>query len=129
MSTVQNNIVSEGVLMLTAQYQGLLGNDQHFLIADPELDGRFAMPGYEEFLEDAREKRQQYNLKLEGLLRMYGIHSEAELMTGFIEKYHEKLGREKTDIAAMAASVRQNLMKMFREEFFKVNTWVKWQYF
>lgn len=43
-------------------------------------------------------------------------------MTGSIEKYHEKLGREKTDVADMAASVRQNLIDMFREEFFTVNT-------
>ncbi|GMH33449.1 hypothetical protein BSKO_01283 [Bryopsis sp. KO-2023] len=86
--------------------------------SETELDRRFEIEGFQEFIPDARKRRQQYNLKLDGLMRIYGIGSEGELMTGFIEKYHEKLGRERSDVAAMAGVVRQKLTERFREEFF-----------
>lgn len=84
------------------------------------MDRRFEINGYLEFVEDARSSRQQYNLKLEGLLRVYGILSEGELMTGFIENCHDKLGTDRSSVVDMAASVRKKLTRTFRNDFFKV---------
>lgn len=84
------------------------------------MDRRFEISGYLDFVEEARSSRQQYNLKLEGLLRVYGIASEGELMTGFIENCHEKLGTDRSNVVDMAASVRKSLTRSFRDKFLKV---------
>lgn len=81
-------------------------------------DPGFKMEGFEEFKEDAVDTRFQYNAQLYNMMKMYGIESEAEVMSCRISTLHQKLWSERHDITESADMFRKKLVAKFREKFF-----------
>ncbi|CAD7695531.1 unnamed protein product [Ostreobium quekettii] len=83
-----------------------------------ELHEGFYKKGFEEFEEDARTLRKEYNNSLHRAMKMYGVRTEGEFMSGYIEKLHEKVhDKEVEDVRETIKLIRQKLIKNFRNRF------------
>ena len=87
-------------------------------------DEDMIVSGYEEYLEDARTFRNNYNTKLEGLMSLYGLKNEGEVVTGCLVKVNTRLSAktdEKFEVAQMIqaslATLRANTRRDFYDEF------------
>jgi len=80
--------------------------------------------GYERYLEDAEAARKHYNAKLEGLMSLYGLKNEGEVITGCLCRVNTRLSA-KTDekfeaaqmIQASLATLRARTREAFYDEF------------
>ena len=80
--------------------------------------------GYERYLEDAEAARKHYNAKLEGLMSLYGLKNEGEVITGCLFRVNTRLSA-KTDekfeaaqmIQASLATLRARTREAFYDEF------------
>ena len=80
--------------------------------------------GYERYLEDAEAARKHYNAKLEGLMSLYGLKNEGEVITGCLSRVNTRLSA-KTDekfeaaqmIQASLATLRARTREAFYDEF------------
>lgn len=82
------------------------------------------VPGYEQYLEDAKAARNHYNTKLEGLMSLYGLRSEGEVITGCLVRVNTRLSGktdEKFEVAQMIqaslSTLRGKTRHVFYEEF------------
>lgn len=82
------------------------------------VDESFLIQGHERFLEDARDMFQEYQDKMQGLMRLYGIESEAETFTGCFLKLRNRLRKEKTEIAEIVGEIVFGMRSYFRRQFF-----------
>ena len=87
-------------------------------------DKDMIVSGYEEYLEEARSCRNIYNTKLEGLMSLYGLKNEGEVITGCLVKVNTRLSAktdEKFEVAQMIlaslATLRANTRRDFYDEF------------
>ncbi|GMH41422.1 hypothetical protein BSKO_09332 [Bryopsis sp. KO-2023] len=80
-------------------------------------DVLFCMEGYKDFEDDAVKNRFDYNAQLMMTMKMYGINTEAEIMSCCINSLDEKLWSEKHDITEVAYKLRRNLVARFRKRF------------
>lgn len=93
---------------------------------DPEHKESWSkIEGMEPFLDSARKLRTCYNAQLSQLMDMYGIRTEAEFMSGMVESFHEKIGKEVRDMGTLISSLRTKLIEKFRALFFKVDPFKK----
>ena len=85
------------------------------------LDKSFLLPGNESFVKNAKEVYHWYRDKMESLMRLYGIETEAEIITGCFMKLRNRLRKEKTEIAELVGeelfAIRSNLRCEFFREF------------
>ena len=94
----------------------------HFTSVDAALDrSMFVIDGMEPFLEDARKLRRQYNGALRALMSMYGVRTEGELMSGFVERVHDKIGKEAYDVTSLLSALKTQLIEKYKDLFNKVN--------
>ena len=82
------------------------------------IDKSFLLSGNDKYLSHAREVYQQYRNKIEALMRLYGIHSEAEIFTGCFLKLQNRLPKQKLKIADVINEVLFGIRNEFRREFF-----------
>jgi len=82
------------------------------------------VPGYEQYLEDAKAARNHYNTKLEGLMSLYGLKSEGEVITGCLVRVNTRLSGktdEKFEVAQMIqaslSTLRSKTRQVFYDEF------------
>jgi len=82
------------------------------------------VPGYERYLEDAKAARNHYNTKLEGLMSLYGLRCEGEVITGCLVRVNTRLSGktdEKFEVAQMIqaslSTLRSKTRHVFYEEF------------
>ena len=82
------------------------------------------VPGYEQYLEDAKAARNHYNTKLVGLMSLYGLRSEGEVVTGCLVRVNTRLSGktdEKFEVAQMIqaslSTLRSKTRHVFYEEF------------
>ena len=82
------------------------------------------VPGYEQYLEDAKAARNHYNTKLEGLMSLYGLRGEGEVITGCLVRVNTRLSGktdEKFEVAQMIqaslSTLRSKTRHVFYEEF------------
>lgn len=82
------------------------------------------VPGYEQYLEDAKAARNHYNTKLDGLMSLYGLRSEGEVITGCLVRVNTRLSGktdEKFEVAQMIqaslSTLRSKTRHVFYEEF------------
>lgn len=87
-------------------------------------DQDMIVPGYEQYLEDAKAARNHYNTKLEGLMSLYGLRSEGEVITGCLVRVNTRLSGktdEKFEVAQMIqaslSTLRAKTRHVFYEEF------------
>ncbi|KAK9721562.1 hypothetical protein K7432_003305 [Basidiobolus ranarum] len=100
---------------------------QKFVLAPPVgLDERLLVPGYEEYLEDARNQKASYDMTLFGILKQYGIPTEYEVISGFMDKWVILLGRRKHSVRERVMdsymAVRSAYIHQFEEEFYDKST-------
>ena len=79
------------------------------------------VPGYERYLEKARAVRNHYNTKLEGLMSLYGLRNEGEVITGCLVKVNTRLAGktdEKFEVAQMIQASLSTLRAKTRHDFY-----------
>ncbi|KAM7444491.1 hypothetical protein ABFA07_006888 [Porites harrisoni] len=69
------------------------------------IDKSLLLQGYDRYIEEARESYQQYRDKMHALMSLYGIESEAEVLTGCFLKLRNRLSKEKTEIAEIVGCI------------------------
>ncbi|CAD7703173.1 unnamed protein product [Ostreobium quekettii] len=85
---------------------------------DVRAHSGFIVKGYEAFEEEAKVARTQYNNDLHHTMKMYGIRTEEELMSGHIETLHEKVhDKEVDDVRETVKLIRRKLIETFRNRF------------
>ena len=93
------------------------------------LDKSLLLPGNDIFVENAKEVYNWYRDKMEGLMRLYGIETEAEIITGCFMKLRNRLRKEKTEIAELVGeelfAIRSYLRREFFYEFGSDGQWLK----
>ena len=93
------------------------------------LDKSFLLPGNNSFVENAKEVYHRYRDKMESLMRLYGIETEAEIITGCFMKLRNRLRKEKTEIAELVGkelfAIRSYLRREFFREFRSDGQWLK----
>ena len=82
------------------------------------IDKSFLLPGRDRYLRNAKIVYQKYRDKMEALMRLYGIHSEAEIFTGCFLKLRNRLPKEKPKIAEIVSEIVIGIRSEFRREFF-----------
>ena len=99
-----------------------LSGDAYETQITPDQD--MIVPGYEQYLEDAKATRNHYNTKLVGLMSLYGLRSEGEVITGCLVKVNTRLSGktdEKFEVAQMIqaslSTLRSKTRHVFYEEF------------
>eukprot|EP00210_Caulerpa_lentillifera_P009408 g8969.t1 len=75
--------------------------------------------GVEKFIEDAKKHRNDYNAALMEMMEMYGVQTEAEFMSGCVQSYHKKIGKEGTAISDIIYSIKSRLIEKYRGIFIK----------
>ena len=80
----------------------------------PCLDHSLLVPGFQQYVEAAREIYEEYTEQLKTIMNLYGIESEAELLTGCYRRLSNRLGREKADIADVVSRVLHVMRVNFR---------------
>ena len=85
----------------------------------PPLDPDLLVEGYASFNEDAEENHREYREQIETLMNLYGVETEAELMTGSFLKLRNRLGKEKNEVSQILAQLLRQIRLKFRAEFFK----------
>ena len=83
------------------------------------VDKSFLLPGHDRYVEEAREVYQRYRDKMESLMRLYGIETEAEVFTGCFLKLRNRLRKEKTEIAELVGEALFAIRSEVRCEFFR----------
>eukprot|EP00210_Caulerpa_lentillifera_P001869 g1798.t1 len=70
--------------------------------------------GFEKFIEDAKKHKNDYNSALLEIMEMYGVQTEAEIMSGCVQSYHKKIGKEGTAISDIIYSIKSRLIEKYR---------------
>ena len=83
-----------------------------------QVDPTLLVAEFKRYLEEAEELYDDYKDQLKTLMNLYGIESEAELLTGCFRKLQNRLGREKTEIAEIVNRVLAMIRSTFRKRFF-----------
>lgn len=83
------------------------------------VDKSFLLPGHDKYIEEARELYQRYRDRMEALMSVYGIETEAEVFTGCFLKLRNRLRKEKTQIAEIVGELVFAIRSNFRREFFR----------
>ena len=93
------------------------------------LDKSFLLPGNDGFVKNAKEDYHWYRDKMESLMRLYGIETEAEIITGCFMKLRNRLRKEKTEISELIGeelfAIRLYLRREFFREFGSDGQWLK----
>ena len=82
------------------------------------IDKSLLLQGNDRYIEEARESYQQYRDKMQVLMSLYGIESEAEVFTGCFLKLRNRLSKEKTEIAGIVGCILFEMRMEFRNQFF-----------
>ena len=83
------------------------------------IDKMFLLPGNDKYMQKANEVYQRYRERMESLMRLYGIHSEAEVFSGCFLKLRTRLPKEKQKIVDIVKKIVLGMRSDFRCEFFK----------
>eukprot|EP00210_Caulerpa_lentillifera_P002746 g2625.t1 len=86
--------------------------------ADVCPDDAFEVPGHEKFYEDAKQTYEEYCDGLETIMKMYGIKTEAELISGHISDVHSRLTEELDDVIKNSKVLMDQIVKAYRKRFF-----------
>ena len=93
------------------------------------LDKSLLLLGDDSFVENAKEVYYWYRDRMESLMRLYGIETEAEIITGCFMKLRNRLRKEKTEIAELVGeqlfAIRSYLRREFFREFGSDGQWLK----
>lgn len=82
------------------------------------IDKSLLLPGNDKYLPKAREVYQRYREKMEAIMRLYGIDSEAQVFTGCFLKLRNRLSKEKQNVTDVLLKIVSSICHDFRCEFF-----------
>ncbi|XP_068758709.1 uncharacterized protein [Montipora capricornis] len=83
------------------------------------VDESFLLQGHDRFLDEASKMFQEYQEKMQGLMHLYGIGTEAEVFTGCFLKLRNRLPKDKTEIAEIVGELVFSMRSYFRRQFFR----------
>lgn len=81
-------------------------------------DVAFEVPNYQEFYEDAKVHYKDYCDRLQTIMTMYGIRTEAELISGHINNVHSRLTEELDDVIKNSKILVKNITEEYHKSFF-----------
>ena len=84
----------------------------------PHIAPILLVPNFQKYQEEAKELYEEYSSQLHTLMNLYGIETEAELLSGCFLKLHSRLGKEKVEIAEIVSGVMAKIRENFRSRFF-----------
>ncbi|KAJ3297514.1 hypothetical protein HK104_000416 [Borealophlyctis nickersoniae] len=87
------------------------------LIKDFKPDERLFVPGFEDFVDDARRTKMAYDLELCSLMRQYGIKSEFELVSGYLFKLDEGIKKRPQELKEQVMQAVSVLKQHYRSLF------------
>lgn len=89
------------------------------LLDDTEFDPRLRVEGMERYIAEARELRARYNRDVTSLMNQYGIHTEAELLSGFVIDWGKKANTRKStyDMTKQTMKTVSRLREEYQAEF------------
>ncbi|CAG8473389.1 2339_t:CDS:1 [Acaulospora colombiana] len=114
----------------TYESQKILGKLYRSIVVDEfdpytdiSFDERLRVDGFEQYLEDARATKREYDAELRGLMNQFGVSSEYEVSSGFIVKPTVKIERKKPrevqkSVADNIAVIKRQYKKKFEREFY-----------
>lgn len=85
----------------------------------PHIDSALLVPHFQRYQDEAKELYEEYSNQLQTLMNLYGIETEAELLSGCFLKVHSRLGREKVEIADLVGQILTKIRESFRRRFFR----------
>ena len=85
----------------------------------PHIVPSLLVPNFQKYQEEAKELYEEYSSQLLTLMNLYGIETEAELLSGCFLKLHSRLVREKVEIAEIVSRIMTKIRGNFRSKFFK----------
>ena len=88
-------------------------------IQRPVLDRAFVVQGYKKYVEEAHVLYTEYSENLDRLMTIYGISTEAELVSGCFRKLHKRLSKERTEVAEIVRKLVSDVREKFRKQFFE----------
>ncbi|KAK9686482.1 hypothetical protein K7432_015147 [Basidiobolus ranarum] len=77
------------------------------------------VPGYEEFLVEARQLKHEYDMMIKDVMNQYEIKTEAEVISGYIQDFPPMVNRRKERyiLKETLSNVVQAIWRVFRERF------------
>ncbi|RUS27038.1 RNA dependent RNA polymerase-domain-containing protein [Jimgerdemannia flammicorona] len=88
---------------------------------DLRFDCRIIVPGFEQFVPEARTLKFEYDHALRSLRNQYGIATEFELVSGYIMNYlqsgHKREFERREQVMDSSAALRAQFVDKFEEEF------------
>ena len=96
--------------------------DDEIMLDEDVFDSDMEFDGNERFIDDARSIRDRYNGTINKLLNLYGVESEAEIVTGNMLSLKRKRGylrNEKLETGQVVKAKMNVLRKNFRTLFFE----------
>ena len=93
--------------------------------ADVKIDDMFLVEGYECYIEKANEIKVAYKERIQNMMKMHGIETEAELLTGHFLRINQRHGallkKDSVEIAELIRlemkALRHKIKALFFEEF------------
>ena len=77
----------------------------------------FQIPGYEDYMQDAKVRYFEYSTALQRIMLSFGIETEAEAVLGLIIKCHPLLSGDKNKVTSALKTAVRYLTQEFRESF------------
>ncbi|KAK9729654.1 hypothetical protein K7432_000167 [Basidiobolus ranarum] len=100
----------------------LQGKSRHPPITDVEevqFDSKLIVTGYDKYVVEARRLKHEYDLTLKNVMNQFGIESEGEVVSGFIQSYPPTMIRkkEKTALRETLSNTINVIWRTFRKHF------------
>lgn len=83
----------------------------------PRLDSAFKVEGYDEYIVAAYNYCKTYNAELLSIMQMYGIETEAEIVSGSISTVYSRLKSELDDVQENVQVLKQHLFQKYGKIF------------
>ncbi|RGB33663.1 RNA dependent RNA polymerase-domain-containing protein [Rhizophagus diaphanus] len=87
------------------------------------FDERLYVEGYDEFLDDARKLKREYDANIRGLMNQFGIMTEIEVTSGYIVNTITKVDKKKPrdvtkSVMEALIPIKRHYKKLFEQEFY-----------
>ncbi|PKY55172.1 hypothetical protein RhiirA4_503510 [Rhizophagus irregularis] len=85
----------ESQKVLSILYRSINVSEEHAPQTNLNVDQRLYVDGYEEFLDDARKLKREYDASIRGLMNQFRIMTEIEVISGYIVNTITKVNKKR----------------------------------
>jgi RNA-dependent RNA polymerase len=88
-------------------------------IFDVATDQNFVVDGYEEYIDEAAEQKEIYDLQIRRLMKQHQIYSEFELVSQLNLEFHKLNSRKEFEAKKIINDVLKTMRNQYRQDFWK----------